>query len=75
MKVGIISKKEFIKGTQSIMTYETLLEQLQLLNPNQLKQNVLIYDKVEEKFYPPEHQLNYNKDHKSINKDHPYLSF
>ena len=57
------------------MTYETLLEQLQLLNPNQLKQNVLLYDKVEEKFYPPEHQLNYNKDNDNIAKDHPYFTF
>ena len=61
--------------TITIMTYETLLEQLQLLNPHQLKQNVLLYDKTTHQFHPPEHQLNYNKDHKSINKDHPYLSF
>tara|TARA_R100001594_G_scaffold113777_1_gene148647 strand:- start:387 stop:584 length:198 start_codon:yes stop_codon:yes gene_type:complete len=58
-----------------IMTYETLLEQLQLLNPHQLKQNVLIYDKVEEKFYPPEHHLSYNIDNNSIAKDHPYFAF
>ena len=59
------------------MTYETLLEQLQLLNPNQLKQNVLIYDKTKDKFHPPEHQLNYNqdKDNTNIAKDHPYFTF
>ncbi len=57
------------------MTYETLLEQLQLLNPHQLKQNVLIYDKTEEQFFPPEHLLNYNKDNTNLAKDHPYLSF
>ena len=57
------------------MTYETLLEQLQLLNVNQLKQNVLIYDKIEERFYPPEHQLNFNKDNINVVKGQPYLSF
>ena len=57
------------------MTYETLLEQLQLLNPNQLKQNVLLYDKTKDKFYPPEHQLNYNQDNTNIAKDHPYFTF
>ncbi len=57
------------------MTYETLLEELQLLNVKQLKQNVLIYDKIEEKFYPPEHQLNYNNGEHLIAKNHPYLSF
>ena len=53
------------------MTYETLLEELQLLNVKQLKQNVLIYDKIEEKFYPPEHQLNYNNGEHLIAKNHP----
>ena len=57
------------------MTYETLLEQLQLLNPNQLKQNVLIYDKVEEKFYPPEHNLKFNVDNVNVKQGQPYLSF
>ncbi len=57
------------------MTYETLLEELQLLNVNQLKQNVLIYDKIEEKFYPPEHQLMFNKDNINVVKGQPYLSF
>ena len=57
------------------MTYETLLEQLQLLNVNQLKQNVLIYDKIEEKFYPPEHQLMFNKDNPNVKQGQPYLSF
>ena len=40
------------------MTYETLLEQLQMLNPHQLKQNVLLYDKTLDKFYVPNHLLN-----------------
>ena len=57
------------------MTYETLLEELQLLNVNQLKQNVLIYDKIEEKFYPPEHQLNFNIDNPNVKQGQPYLSF
>ena len=57
------------------MTYETLLEQLQLLNPHQLKQNVLLYDKTIDKFHVPEHLLNYNKDNTNLVKDHPYLSF
>jgi len=57
------------------MTYETLLEELQLLNPNQLKQNVLIYDKIEEKFYPPEHNLNYAIDNPNVKPNQPYLSF
>ena len=50
------------------MTYETLLEQLQGLSPKQLKMNVLIYDKTKERYYPPEHLLNYDK-------DHPYFSY
>ena len=57
------------------MTYETLLEQLQMLNPHQLKQNVLLYDKTLDKFYVPNHLLNYNKDNANIKKDHPYFSF
>ena len=57
------------------MTYETLLEQLQMLNPHQLKQNVLLYDKTIDKFYVPNHLLNYNKDNTNIVKDHPYFSF
>ena len=57
------------------MTYETLLEELQGLNPNQLKQNVLIYDKVEEKFYPPEHNLKFNVDNVNVKQGQPYLSF
>ena len=57
------------------MTYETLLEQLQLLNVNQLKQNVLIYDKIEEKFYPPEHTLKFNIDNPNVKQGQPYLSF
>ena len=61
--------------TITIMTYETLLEQLQMLNPHQLKQNVLLYDKTLDKFYVPNHLLNYNKDNTNIVKDHPYLSF
>ena len=61
--------------TITIMTYETLLEQLQMLNPHQLKQNVLLYDKTIDKFYVPNHHLNYNKDNTNIVKDHPYLSF
>ena len=57
------------------MTYETLLEQLQLLNPLQLKQNVLIYDNIEEKFYPHEHILKFNVDNPNVKQGHPYLSF
>ena len=57
------------------MTYETLLEELQGLNPNQLKQNVLIYDNIEEKFYPPEHQLKYAINDPNVKPNQPYLSF
>ena len=72
----IISQKDTSKkatvsnaqGTNLPMTYETLLEQLQGLSPKQLKMNVLIYDKTKERYYPPEHLLNYDK-------DHPYFSY
>ena len=64
-----------MKRGELTMTYETLLEELQLLNPNQLKQNVLIYDKVEEKFYPPEHNLNYAINNPNVKPNQPYLSF
>ncbi len=64
-----------MKRGELTMTYETLLEELQGLNPNQLKQNVLIYDKIEEKFYPPEHNLNYAINNPNVKPNQPYLSF
>jgi len=57
------------------MTYETLLEELQLLSPIQLKQNVLVYDKTEQRFLPPSHKLCYAVGDTDLNKGHPYLTF
>ena len=37
--------------------------------------NVLIYDKIEEKFYPPEHTLKFNVDNVNVKQGQPYLSF
>ena len=57
------------------MTYQELLNQLQQLNPEQLNQDVAIWDEDDDEFYQQDVDLLFVDDTDVLDVDHPIIRF
>ena len=57
------------------MTYQELLNQLQQLNPEQLNQDVAIWDEDNDEFYQQDVDLLFVDDTDVLDVDHPIIRF
>ncbi len=57
-----------------VMTYSELLQVLIRMKPENLAQDVTVYDITGDEYYPI-YEVKYNVDDPILDSDHPYLTF